>query len=206
MRVLIAEDEPLVSSTYSRALERAGHEVSAFADGSAALDAYVADPFPIVVTDWKMPKLNGVELCRAIRRRHASPYAHVMFVTSLSTEERMMEAFRAGADDFLGKPCRSAALVGRIAAAERGILAKTEDALRDALDVLQRALGPDHPALLEGLEPLSDLARKQRSYVRCRALLRRQLALADRTLGRDDARTRRIGAELDELVSRDGEP
>ena len=204
MRILVAEDEPLTRKTIERVLARAGHAVEAFEDGQAAWEAYVERPAPVVVTDWLMPRLSGVELCRRIRKAKDAPYAHVLIVTSRSLSEHTIEAFESGVDDIFAKPFDGTYVLGRIAAFERSRLAVTEQEVRKSVERFQDAVAPGHAAVVDALDDLVGLTRRQRAFARCRAFLRRQLELARASFGAEDARTRKLEAELAELATAAG--
>lgn len=69
MRILLADDEPLARLVLRRTLERMGHEVRLATDGQEALDALKQGPIAVLISDWSMPRLNGLELCRRVRAR-----------------------------------------------------------------------------------------------------------------------------------------
>jgi len=199
MRIHVVDDEPITAKLIASLLTKEGHEVQIFPDGQAAWDAYDADPVPLVVTDWLMPKMSGIELCAKIRGSHGAPYTNVIMVTSLSLGEHTADAFRAGADDILGKPLDPDTLLRRVAVTERGQLAQVEDALRKSLELSQSTLGAEHAGLLDALASLAQVSRRQRAYVRCRAFVRRQLAIAKSSFGAEDPRTTKLVTELEEL-------
>lgn len=199
MRIHVVDDEPITAKLIASLLVKEGHEVQTFSDGQAAWEAYDADPVPLVVTDWLMPKMSGIELCAKIRASHGAPYTNVIMVTSLSLGEHTADAFRAGADDILGKPLDAPAILRRVAVTERGQLAQVEDGLRKSLELSQSSLGADHAGLLDALSSLAEVSRRQRAYVRCRAFVRRQLAIAMTSFGAEDPRTQKLAAELEEL-------
>jgi DNA-binding response OmpR family regulator len=201
MRIYVVEDEPITAKIITSVLAGAGHEVQMFEDGEKAWAAFDADPVPLVVTDWMMPRMSGLELCRKIRQTPGIPYTNVIIVTSLALSEHTVDAYNAGVDDLLGKPLDATALLRRVAVTERGQLAQAEHALRKCLDICQRSLGPEHAALLEALESLAEVSRRQRSYVRCRAFIRRQLDIASASFGESDGRTKALRSDLEELTS-----
>jgi DNA-binding response OmpR family regulator len=201
MRILIADDDIIARRLIGAALTRHGHEVLAFKDGEELWEAFEEAPAPMVVTDWMMPHASGVEVCRRIRRQKSVEYAHVVLVTSLSPSEHAVEAYRAGVDDFVGKPFDADEITQRMAAAARGMLAQSESALRCALELSQQALGHDHAALLEPLEALASVARQRRSFARCRSFIRRQLAIAVQAHGAADPRVTKLAQELEELAA-----
>ena len=199
MRIILAEDELLTRKTTAAMLEKDGHEVQAFEDGEAALAAFDDNPTSIVVTDWMMPRMSGVQLAKAIRDRKLARYTHVVIITSLSLEERTLEAFEAGADDVLAKPVPGDVLRHRIRNMERVRLGHTETALRGVIEAQQQ---DGAEGINTVIDQLVDVMRRQRSFARCRAFLRRQLTDARRTWGEGDARTVKLIAELEDLSKR----
>lgn len=119
MRILIAEDDEASCELLGRILEKDGHEVCSCADGRSAWAAQQKSPFPVVVTDWQMPGLTGLELCQKIRAGGDTPYTYVIVVTGLSTRAHYLEAMEAGVDDFLSKPYDRAIIGARLRVAER---------------------------------------------------------------------------------------
>lgn len=200
MRILVADDDLITRKFMHSVLTGAGHEVVSFEDGEALWDEYVRAPAGMVITDWMMPRLSGVEVCARIRQQKLNTYTHVILVTALSPAERTVEAYHAGVDDFLSKPLDSDTLVRRVGVAARGMLALAEGTLRKSLEVTQAALGPEHEGLLDALDGLTAVSREQRCYVRCRAFLRRQHAIAEKAFGPADPRTRKLLGDIEEMT------
>lgn len=199
MRIILAEDELITRKATAAMLAQDGHEVQAFENGADALEAFDENPCSIVVTDWMMPKLSGIDLTRAIRERRLAKYTHVVIVTSLSLEERTVEAFEAGADDVLAKPVSGDVLRHRIRNMERVRLGHTENVLRGVIEAQQQESSEGINVVID---QLVDVMRRQRSFARCRAFLRRQLSDARRTWGEADARTVKLVSELEDLSRR----
>lgn len=197
IRILVAEDEPMTRKLIVGLLRRAGHEVTDFEDGEALWEEYQREPAPIIVTDWMMPKLEGIEVCRRIRAEHPDVYTHVMIVTSLASNEHTLEAYEAGVDDFVAKPIHDEILSRQIASAVRSYLAHQEQGLRRSLELAQDALGADHTALLAPLSRLAEAARRRDALGRCRAFIRRQVEIATKAYGPTHEETLRLQKELD---------
>lgn len=121
MRVLIAEDDPVSRRVLEDAVSAAGHEVTLAFDGLAAWERMQGESFDLVISDWVMPKMDGLELCRLVRAREAAPFCHVMLLTARSATEDIVEGIMAGANDFVTKPFDRAVLTARLHAAERVI-------------------------------------------------------------------------------------
>src|SRR6185503_13616034 len=99
-----------------RVLEAAGHQVVTAPDGAAALAAIEAREPELVVLDLCMPGLSGIEVCRAIKANPFTARIPVLLLTAMSDIEDKIEAFEAGADDFLVKPFHPQELLARVVA------------------------------------------------------------------------------------------
>ncbi len=120
MKILIAEDDPVARTVLRQALRRLGHESVEAADGEAALRALASDPVRVIVSDWMMPGLDGLGLCRAVRGRVGADYVYFILLTGRdATEDNQREAIEAGVDDFLSKPLDVQEIWMRLRVAER---------------------------------------------------------------------------------------
>jgi len=119
MRILIAEDDTVSREILEALLTQLGHDVVAAADGRDAWDLLTRDPVPLVISDWMMPDVDGLELCRRIRAEDRPKYTYVILLTTLGGKENYLEAMEAGADDFLTKPLDADQLAARLRVAER---------------------------------------------------------------------------------------
>lgn len=105
MKVLLADDDAFFRLSLRKALCRWGYEVVLAADGTEAWDTLQGDDPPrLVILDWMMPGMDGVELCRRIRGQMSDTYSYVILVTSKNQQEDVITALDAQADDYLGKP------------------------------------------------------------------------------------------------------
>src|SRR5918997_1068218 len=100
--LLIVDDEPGMRQLLSHVFGRAGHAVRAAENGAKALELLRAEPADLIVSDVKMPDMNGIELLR--RLREFLPDAGVVLMTASATVDTAREAFKLGADDFIQKP------------------------------------------------------------------------------------------------------
>jgi DNA-binding response OmpR family regulator len=119
MNILLAEDEPVTRLMLEKTLSGLGHEVTAVADGGQAWSTYQAIHFPVVITDWMMPNVDGLDLCRLLRTSRRPEYTYVILLTGRSDRESLLEGLDAGADDFLTKPADVEHLRARLRVAER---------------------------------------------------------------------------------------
>lgn len=109
-RILAVDDEAAIRKVIRDALEKAGHEVETAIDGEEALALFESGDFDLVVTDLNMPRLDGLELVRRIRRTSAIP---VLVLTVRHEEREKVHLLDAGADDYVTKPFGVAELVAR---------------------------------------------------------------------------------------------
>ncbi len=134
--VLLAEDDPVARLLVAQLLRRAGYAVTEVADGQAALAALEQHHYPLLVTDWEMPGLDGAQLCREVRSRSFGGYVYTILLTSRDTQEQVVAGLEAGADDYLTKPVHEAELCARLNTGRR-ILA-LEASLREAKVAAER--------------------------------------------------------------------
>jgi serine phosphatase RsbU (regulator of sigma subunit)/anti-sigma regulatory factor (Ser/Thr protein kinase) len=131
MRVLVVDDDPGSRLVLADAIEEMGYEVETAADGRLALVALKRVPAQVVIADWMMPNMDGIELCKAVRRTaHDRSYTYVILLSSKEAKEDRLVGLSAGADDFMTKPLDHNELVARMGVARRII--RMESALRDA--------------------------------------------------------------------------
>lgn len=129
MRILVAEDDRITRASLVRQLEVWGHTVTAAEDGQAAWEALSASPFDIVITDWEMPRLSGVELIERVRAAAAANYVYILLLTGRTNKSDIVQGIEAGADDFVSKPFDREELRVRVLAGERVV--RLERALHD---------------------------------------------------------------------------
>lgn len=125
--VLVVEDDPVAAVMLRRHLESQGYTVDQAPNGAAALEMHRRNKYRIVVSDWMMPAMDGVSLCRAFRGLGGS-YVYFVLCSARTDRADRTEAFEAGVDDFLSKPIDRGELASRLIVARR-ILA-SEDGLK----------------------------------------------------------------------------
>ncbi len=119
MRVLIAEDDRISRRLLQRHLEQWGHEVVTAEDGVQAWERFGEDEFSLVITDWMMPEMDGLDLIRRIREKQERGYVYVILLTSKKDTGDIVKGMEAGADDFLSKPFDQDELRVRVKAGRR---------------------------------------------------------------------------------------
>ncbi len=119
MRVLIADDDPVSRHLLSRTLAQWGYEVSAARDGTEAWRLFEERDHPLVILDWVMPGLDGLELVRRIRANSRRGYVYTILLTASSNKGEVVEGLAAGADDFVTKPFDRDELRVRLRTGER---------------------------------------------------------------------------------------
>lgn len=112
MKILLIEDEPGIVSVISRGLTEAGMEISVAADGKTGLDMALRHKFDLVVLDIMLPEINGIQVCREIRKKDST--IAILMLTALSSTENIVTGLDSGADDYLVKPFKFAELEARI--------------------------------------------------------------------------------------------
>ena len=128
--VLVAEDDPKQAELVRRYLEHEGHAVAVVADGRAALDEVRRNPPDLLVLDVMMPRVDGLDVCRILRRDSELP---VLMLTARSTEDDLLLGLDLGADDYLTKPYSPRELAARV----RTLLRRTRPSARPADPVLR---------------------------------------------------------------------
>jgi diguanylate cyclase (GGDEF)-like protein len=128
--VLLAEDDPVARMLTARLLKKAGYEVVAVADGGAALAALAESFYPVVLTDWEMPVVDGLGVVAAVRGGDWPAYIFTILLTGRDSRESILAGLEAGADDYLVKPVDEAELLARMKTGWR--IAELELRLRTA--------------------------------------------------------------------------
>ena len=150
MKILIADDHVIARRILEEAIGDLGHDVTVVCDGREAWDELSIARYDVVISDWVMPRIDGIELCRRLRARKGEPFIYVMLVSARNSSEDIVKGIMAGANDFITKPVERSELRARLHAAER--MVDLERSLAGRLIDLERAL--EEVATLRSLLPI----------------------------------------------------
>ena len=149
MDVLIVEDDCVSAEILSNSLRHFGYDVTTTDNGRKAFELIRSGKYRLVVSDWDLPEMSGVEICRQIRERRSSSYIYVILVTSFDGVENVVEGLHAGADDFLTKPLQPEELRMRLRVGERILSLESRDVVIFAMAKLAESRDPQTGAHLE---------------------------------------------------------
>lgn len=126
MRVLVVEDDRAMRALLEKMLVVAGHQVVIASNGMEALNLIEKVRPQLIVTDWLMPQMDGIALCRELRKKSENRSIYVIIVTMQESADKLVEAFEAGADDYLNKPITPKIFFARLRAAQRVVQLQEE--------------------------------------------------------------------------------
>jgi len=166
MNILIAEDNAVTCRLLTRALESWGHTVFAAGDGTQAWNIYQQQSISLVLSDWMMPGIDGLELCRRIRASnlHSSNPSYIILLTAQDSVESLAAGFAAGADDYIAKPFDNAELQARVHAGMRIIALQKE--LIDAREQVEHMALTDSLTNIFNRRALVDALRRDEDRMR----------------------------------------
>jgi sigma-B regulation protein RsbU (phosphoserine phosphatase) len=159
MRILIADDDDVSRLELAALLTRHGHEVVAVADGTEAWEVLQGeDPPRLVVLDWLMDEMDGVEVCRRLRERPGLRNVYVILLTSLGDKKHLLAGLQAGANDYVTKPFDREELLARVRVGAQMVALQAELAARvhELEDALTRV------KQLQGLLPICSYCKSIR--------------------------------------------
>jgi phosphoserine phosphatase RsbU/P len=159
MKILIAEDESVSRRMLEATVSKWGYEVSLACDGNEAWQQlqHPASP-PLLILDWQMPGIDGIDLCRRIRERRELSSLYVILLTSRDTKKDLVHGLEAGADDYVTKPFDPEELRARLHVGTRVI--GLQHALAERVEELEAALYREKQ--LQGLLPICCYCKKIR--------------------------------------------
>lgn len=139
MRILIADDDPISLRVLGASLRKWGHEVVVARDGFEAWQSLREENAPMLaILDWMMPGLDGVEICRRVRKEITDSQTYIILLTAMRQKENLIEGLEAGADDYLTKPFDKHELRVRLQAGER--IVELQQRLRAQVRDLEQAI------------------------------------------------------------------
>ena len=116
MKILVVEDDPIVRELIEFKLSGGGHQILLAADGEAGLATAQAERPDLIILDWMMPKLTGLQVCEAIRADPSIAETPVLLLTARAQESDVEQGFAAGVNDYLLKPFSPRELLSRVEA------------------------------------------------------------------------------------------
>ncbi|HEY1463939.1 MAG TPA: diguanylate cyclase [Terriglobales bacterium] len=159
-KVLVADDDPIFRHVLQSCLEKWGYQVIAVENGADAWKILQAPAAPqMVILDWMMPGLDGLELCRKLRRPGEGPYRYLLLVTAKDNKQDIVAGLEAGADDYLTKPFDVDELRARVRSGTR--ILQLQDALLKAHEKLQFEAAHDGLTGIWNRRAILDLLKKE---------------------------------------------
>lgn len=119
MKILVIEDDLVYRTLFQRMFTNLGHQVTVVESGETALAKLNDEYYPVVVTDWLMPGMDGLAVCREIRKRKQKAYSFIIMVTAQEGKQNLLDGMQAGADDFINKPVDQDVIAARLNVASR---------------------------------------------------------------------------------------
>lgn len=119
MQILIAEDDPITRLILELTITSLGHQFLSAADGRQAWQLFQDNPVDVIISDWMMPGMDGIELCQGVRSHAREGYTYFIFLTALDDKEHLLKGISIGADDYLVKPLDPGDLEIRLLVASR---------------------------------------------------------------------------------------
>jgi diguanylate cyclase (GGDEF)-like protein len=170
IRALVADDDPVTSALVARTLERWGISVTVSADGETAWRLLTSGPPPaLAIVDWMMPGLDGLTVCRQIRREPTLSAMYILLLTARGAQADLVEGLDAGADDYMTKPIDPEELRVRVQVARR--IATLQQRLADQVNTLQTT--QDHLARLLSTDMLTQVSSRRHWFESASAELAR---------------------------------
>jgi diguanylate cyclase (GGDEF)-like protein len=126
LRVLVVDDDPTMRTLLRAALRKIGNDVIEASNGREALEMALERQPQMMILDWIMPEMDGIDLTRALRQTKIGRGIFILILTSFDDDDRLIEAFEAGVDDFMSKPLKSRVLAARLRAGQRIIKLQQE--------------------------------------------------------------------------------
>ena len=161
MRLLVADDDDMAREMLTEILTAVGYEVDAVPDGLQAWERVIGEDIRLLVIDWEMPGMSGIELCKKIRSEDLPAYVYVILLTGRDRTQDILTGLSAGADDFIVKPCNVTELQLRVRAGERMLSLETRDMAIFAMAKLAESRDPETGEHLERIQVYCQLLAEQ---------------------------------------------
>jgi two-component system, cell cycle response regulator len=136
LSILAVDDDPMTLLNLTRMLKNDNRRIITAEDGEQALLLALDEQPEMIITDWRMPKLDGLELCKILRRTSITQHIYIVMLTSCEADDELVQAFDAGADDYVVKPFTPKVLEARIRSGER--LARYQQTIHHDREVIQQ--------------------------------------------------------------------
>ncbi len=161
MHVLVADDDEIACELLTHTLETEGYDVESCSDGDSAAERLSKGDVRLVITDWEMPGLSGLELCEQVRRQESNGYTYIILLTSHGRRDEVVRGLSAGADDFVRKPFDPGELICRVKTGERILSLETREMMIFSLAKLAESRDTETGQHLERVQRYAQLlARK----------------------------------------------
>jgi two-component system, NtrC family, sensor kinase len=190
MEILIAEDNAVSRMLLEKILVKLGYKVLTAKNGLEAWNLFQQNRVSMVITDWMMPEMSGMALCRKIRVSGANDYTYIIILTAKDRGKDLVEALEEGADDYLSKPINPEELKARIKTGERIVLLQKEHKelernlldSRNKLGVVFDSLHEEIVSIDKGLHIVS----ANRMFLQNRGVVFSEIATRPYFAGKDD--------------------
>ncbi len=184
LNILVVDDDPTIRLLLGSILRKWEYRVVEAADGREAQDLLRDQHIPLVLCDWNMTEVTGVQLCRWIRSNTTTPYTYFILLTGRNDKESLIEGMEAGADDFLVKPIDSQELRVRIRAGERVLLLQQQLAERNrVLEQINKELQAQYDNLCRDVESAAKIYANLCQDIEAAAQLQQSLLPAPAAIG-----------------------
>ena len=157
MLILVVDDDPIACEMLAHTLQEVGHDVHMCSDGAEAWRVLNETDIRLMITDWEMPEMNGIELCKKVRDGSLNRYVYTVILTAHGSDEDVIAGLDAGADDFLVKPFNPEEVKVRVRAGERLISLETRDIVIFTLAKLADSRDPETGAHLERIQSYCEI-------------------------------------------------
>jgi putative two-component system response regulator len=155
VKILVVDDELVSREKMKKLVQSIGHETVIANDGIEALEVWRHEGLRMVIADWKMPRMDGLNLCKEIRNSEGGTYTYFIMVTTKSNIKDVIVGMEGGADDFITKPFVKEDLIARIRAGERILSLETKDIVIFSMAKLAESRDPETGKHLERIRHYS---------------------------------------------------